>query len=405
MRVAGPAVLPKYSGSRSPRNSLTSSPKPVLRASGIPSAGRYASESTPPLTRSSTNTPSGRPAASGTRGAKPSESRAVASVVRSPSLSGRGGGAGGSCSRRSTVAPWRPKSSRTASRTPGTAAKTPPARTSSAARAIANDLLKMIRLRRGLAGEGTRSLTDWVRSGIGGQSSSRPSCVSWRSSSFTPRPPPELHPQPVEPARDARLHRPARAVERRRRLLLRQVEQVAADDRLSGGVRQPLDRRQQPLAPLGVEERRLGRRDRVVRAALLGHAQHEPRSAAGGPEAVARLIRDDREQPGPERSALAEAAERRVRLDERVLRGLLGVRLGARDHPRGPERDRLMHSHDLLVGIRLAALRAHYELRLLWWPVLHRAPTTTQSARRFRVADSTGIREGCGKPQPLPGRP
>ena len=30
------------------------------------------------------------------------------------------------------------------------------------------------------------------------------------------------------------------------------------------------------VAPLGVEERRLGRRDRVVRAALLGHAQREP---------------------------------------------------------------------------------------------------------------------------------
>ena len=88
---------------------------------------RRSSESSPPGARVFTNTPSGRPAARGTSGSKPSSSRARSSVVRCPSWSGRSSGADGMLGRRSTVAPWSPKNSSTASRTPGTAAKTPPA--------------------------------------------------------------------------------------------------------------------------------------------------------------------------------------------------------------------------------------------------------------------------------------
>ena len=60
-------------------------------------------------------------------------------------------------SRRSTVAPWRPKNSSTESRTLGTAAKTPPARSSRAASAMAIERRMMSgrRVRLG-AGEATR---------------------------------------------------------------------------------------------------------------------------------------------------------------------------------------------------------------------------------------------------------
>ena len=113
MRVAWPAILPAYSGLRSPRNSSTSRPSFVLFASGRSRRGRYSSDSRPPGTLPSTNTASGAPAAAGTSGSKPSTSRACASVVRSPTAGGRGGGAGGRCSRRSTVAPRSPKNSST----------------------------------------------------------------------------------------------------------------------------------------------------------------------------------------------------------------------------------------------------------------------------------------------------
>ena len=106
---------------------------------GQPGRARYSSDRRPPGTLLSTNTASGRPAAPGTSGSKPSFSRAPASVVRSPTAGGRGRGFGGSCSRRSTVAPRRPKKSSTESRTLGTAAKTPPARSSTAGERAAND--------------------------------------------------------------------------------------------------------------------------------------------------------------------------------------------------------------------------------------------------------------------------
>ena len=120
------------------------------------------------------------------------------------------------------------------------------------------------------------------------------------------------------------------------------------------------------------------------RTALLGHAQSEPLAASGRPQAVARLVGDDRQQPGPQRRALAEASQRAVCLDEGVLRSLLGVRRGAGDHPRGPERDLLVCPHDLLVGVALAPLGPRDELLLSGWPVLHRARTTTPGSDRFQ---------------------
>ena len=73
---------------------------------GIPGPGPVASsESSPPGARELTKTPSGRPAAPGISGVKPSSPRARSSVVRSPSWSRRSSGADGMLGRLSTVAP------------------------------------------------------------------------------------------------------------------------------------------------------------------------------------------------------------------------------------------------------------------------------------------------------------
>ena len=150
------------------------------------------------------------------------------------------------------------------------------------------------------------------------------------------------------------------------------------------------------LAPEPTPSPRIFRRSFALAfAALLGHAQREPRPAPRRSHAVARLVRHDREQPGPEGSPVAEARERRVRLHERVLCGLLRIRIRPRDHPRGPERDRLMQSHDLLVGIQLAALCARDELRFLGWPVLHRARTTTPPPDLFQPGPRSASRSAA----------
>jgi hypothetical protein len=85
-----------------------------------------------------------------------------------------------------------------------------------------------------------------------------------------------------------------------------------------------------------------------------------------------------------------------MRLHEAVLSGLLRVGRRAGDHPRGAERDRLMQSHDLLIGVQLAALCARNELRFLWWPVLHRARTTTEAPDWFRAQGR--LRGPCNYP-------
>src|SRR4051812_39719863 len=180
------------------------------------------------------------------------------------------GGAGGSVARRSTVAPCRPKKSSTASRTPGRAAKAAPASSSRATKASASERRAIGKARRRRAradgpaagrpsasgASSRRAITPRARSGVGGQSTWSPSRDSMRSSSGIVR----LHllAQPAQRPGQPRLHGPARAVERRRGLLLGQVEEVAAGDRLAIVLRQLRDGGQQLVAPLEVEERRLG---------------------------------------------------------------------------------------------------------------------------------------------------
>src|SRR5262249_42726460 len=161
----------------------------------------------------------------------------------------------------------------------------------------------------------------------------------------------------------SRLDGATAAVERRRGLLLRELEQVAAREDEPVALGQGVQRRDQGLVPLRAEERRLGGRGRVPRGRAR-RAERELLPPAGRAPPVPRLVRDDPQQPRPERRAAPEAAERAVRLDEPVLRGLLGVGGVAGEQVGGAEGDPLVQAHELLVGGCVAALRALDELLL-----------------------------------------
>jgi hypothetical protein len=135
--------------------------------------------------------------------------------------------------------------------------------------------------------------------------------------------------------------------------------------------------------PLGVQERRLGGRDRIPRAALLGGAQHEPLAPPSGRAPVARLVGDDLQDPRAKGGARAEPPERGVGLQEGVLSRLLGVGGRPRDEPGRAEGDRLVLFHELSVGAEVASLGERNELRLVQWPVLHRAGSTALGGSRF----------------------
>jgi mannose-6-phosphate isomerase-like protein (cupin superfamily) len=115
---------------------------------------------------------------------------------------------------------------------------------------------------------------------------------------------------------------------------------------------------------------RLGGRSRVPRGRRRD-AQREPAPATGGPPSVARLVRDDLEQPGPKRRAVPEAIEGAVRLHEAVLYRLLGVARIPRCHERDAKGESLVHAYELLVGGRVAALGAHDERCLVQWSAPH----------------------------------
>ena len=127
---------------------------------------------------------------------------------------------------------------------------------------------------------------------------------------------------------------------------------------------------------------RLGGRSRVPRDRR--RLQRERRTASRRPAPVPRLVRHDPQEPRAERRVGPKAAERPVRLDERVLDGLLGVAAVTGGDERDSECDSLVHAHELLVGSRVAALRAHDERPSR--PVVGSplAPSTPVEAARFR---------------------
>ena len=136
--------------------------------------------------------------------------------------------------------------------------------------------------------------------------------------------------------------------------------------------RSRFDRGEQLRAPLVREQFRLGGRDRVPRAGLVGQAQREVRAPPRRSPSVAGLVRDDLQQPRPERRAAPEPPERAVGLHEPVLGGLLGVRGVAGDQERGSKRDSLVRSHERLVCRSVSTFGPFDQLVFFEWPVHHR---------------------------------
>ena len=134
---------------------------------------------------------------------------------------------------------------------------------------------------------------------------------------------------------------------------------------------------------------------RPPRRLLRRRAQREVRAPAGRAAAVARLVGDDLQQPGPERRARAEAAERAPRLDEAVLRGLLGVGGVAGDHVGRAEGDALVCVHELLVGVRVAALRAADQVGFVEWSAHHRPLLHRSTARSSRSPCPRSTLKSC----------
>src|SRR5438132_860287 len=75
-----------------------------------------------------------------------------------------------------------------------------------------------------------------------------------------------------------------------------------------------------------------------------------------------------------------EPSQRPVRLDETLLRRVLGVGGGPGDDVGGAESDLLIAFHDLLIGGRVAAHGARDQDGIVRWPALHRNASCTPAA-------------------------
>jgi hypothetical protein len=84
-----------------------------------------------------------------------------------------------------------------------------------------------------------------------------------------------------------------RSAEGRRRLLFRQVEEVAAGDHEPVLLAKLVHGGEQLFTLLGPEERRLGGGGRLPRGSVPGRAQRETRATAGRAPAVAGLVGHD----------------------------------------------------------------------------------------------------------------
>src|SRR6266536_984008 len=302
------------------------------------------------------------------------------------------------------VTPRRPSRRATASRAPGVATTIPVASTSRASAATATRRQPGHAGRAGHAGRRRRpaargrraagsspssATTASARGGVGGCSRWAARSVSARSSSGSvmslttssmrrlrldrTRLVGEDHPQPAEGPGDARLHGAAPAPEDARCLRLGQLQEEPGGDRLPVPLRQAADSGQQRAPALVGQCRRLGRRGRVSRRADLGDAQRQVVLAATGAAAVAGLVGDDGEQPGPERRSRAEAVQGVPGLHQALLRGVVGVGAAAGDQVGRPVCEILVPAHQGLVGTHVSPSRPFDELAfvLVQWTALH----------------------------------
>src|SRR5438093_4380161 len=213
--------------------------------------------------------------------------------VPRPAVSGRSRDLG-SVSTRSILTEPIPKKRSIDERASGTAIAIP---TPTTATASARTSQRRVRARRSI-----RSRTARLRFGVTGYSTSCPSATSACSSSVT------ALPQPFKCTRRARLHGPLRDPERLGDLLFAEADEVAKRDDDPLIVRKLVHGREQLRPALRVEHGRLGGRGRVPRGLCCGGSERETRPTSRRAAAVVRLVRDDAEQPRPERRSGAEAA-------------------------------------------------------------------------------------------------
>ena len=96
-------------------------------------------------------------------------------------------------------------------------------------------------------------------------------------------------------------------------------------------------------------------------------------AAAGGAAAVARLVGDDREQPGPKGRPRPEARQGAPGLHEALLRRLLGVGGRAARQAGDPKGDVLVCAHEGSIGDGVALLGPRDQRGfVVGWPAHHR---------------------------------
>src|SRR6266851_694374 len=191
--------------------------------------------------------------------------------------------------------------------------------------------------------------------------------------------------QPLERARQPRLHGSLRDAERGRGLLAAELEEVPARDNKPVVVVEVVDESQEPLPLVRRQDRRLGGWGRIPRAEVLRQAKVQVLATSRRARAVARLVGDDAQQPRPGLRARAEGVQGPVGLEHALLRGVLRLGGGSGDDVGDPERDLLVPLHNLLKGTLIAALRACEKFGFVRWTALHRIGSTTNGAgSRFR---------------------
>src|SRR5262249_14068158 len=257
---------------------------------------------------------------------------------------------------RSTVTPRRWKKRRIALRDCGTASAAATATIAASTRAVTS--------RRRLG----RSSSPDATSGVSGHS--MPSARRSRSSSVI------ALPETIEGARDTGLDRAAAHAECGRGLGLVELEQVTAGEREARVVRQRVEGLEEPRPLLRRGEGRHGGRGGAPRDVSALQPEHQRGAAAHRAAAVPRLVRDDAQQPGPERRVGPEAAERAPGLEHALLDGILG--LAPRDEVGDSEGGFLMHAHELFEGALVPTPGAAHEVALLEWTALHRPHYTAR---------------------------
>ena len=155
----------------------------------------------------------------------------------------------------------------------------------------------------------------------------------------------------------------------------------------SGG-RQSVERRDQCLSIFLCEGRGLRGRGRVP-VGDRGRAQGQALATAGGSSSVASLVRDDLEQPRPERRVRPEPGERVVGLHECLLGRVLRLAAVARDEPGDTEGDLPVPLHQLLVCRRR---------RPLGLAVRARRPPVVGPPRELFPSRLLTPRAGCAVP-------